>query len=368
MRILIVIPGAGVGGIATGLLGILKSFDPSRHRFIIVASHSGGARKLFRRNRFKYIVLPPRGRVGFLRSLILREKIQLVQSCDSATEGALAARQLNLPHIWYVGGNIEQAFKGPNQRSLRSFKVMMSSLSDKIVVQSRALARDVFPNLLKRQIQVIPWGVEPGTGPCKVFRKAYPSIGMVANFYPAKRHMDFLSAASMIYRKVPRARFLIAGHTLRHPESVRYKQKILRAIQKRKLNQIVRMTKFAPDQSSKWYQRLNLLIIPSYEGMSQAMLEAGIHSVPVVAANIGGVRDVIRNQKSGLLTPYQNSHKMAEAAVTILMRPQLARRLAKNNRTYILKSLTASSQAKKFDRLYHHELQKQAQQDLNEKR
>ena len=366
-RVLIVIPGAGIGGIATGLLGVLKHLPKRQYQIVVATLQIRSVVKLLRKHGIRCIVLPSKNRLRYLQNFIAREKIQLIQSCDSASEGALVAQQLGLPHIWYVGTNVELAFKAPSKESLKTFRFMIDRLSNKVVVQSRALAKDVFPSLAKDRLCVIPWGVEknasshlPSKGWLKKklgFPNDSPLIAMVGNFYPAKRHLDFVKAASMIYQKVPRARFLIAGNTVGNSSSAyrtstQYRKQIVNSVRQLKLQKVLVMTNFSYDARQSWYGGLNLLVVPSYEGMSQAMLEAGISGVPIVAADAGGVREVIQSGRSGLLVPYKNSKKIAEAAIKILSHEKLNRKLSKNIRHHILSKLTSSEQAKKFDRLF----------------
>ncbi len=366
-RVLIVIPGAGIGGIATGLLGVLKHLPKRQYQIVVATLQMRSVVKLLRKHGIRCIVLPSKNRLRYLQNFIAREKIQLIQSCDSASEGAFVAQQLGLPHIWYVGTNVELAFKAPSKESLKAFRFMIDRLSNKVVVQSRALAKDVFPSLAKDRLCVIPWGVEKNTssrlhskGWLKKklgFRNDSPLIAMVGNFYPAKRHLDFIKAASMIYQKVPRARFLIAGNTVGNSSSAyrtsaQYRKRIVNSVRQLKLQKVLVMTNFSYDARQSWYGGLNLLVVPSYEGMSQAMLEAGINRVPIVAANIGGVRDVIQNGRSGLLVPYRNPEKIAKAVIEILNDQKLKNRLGKNIHHRIVTKFSARKHARKFDRLY----------------
>lgn len=75
--------------------------------------------------------------------------------------------------------------------------------------------------------------------------------------------------------------------------------------------------------------RATLLALPSLEdNCPMTVLEAAAAGVPVVAANVGGVPDLIEDGKNGLLFDPQNAAEMPEAAEKILTQPEFARALA----------------------------------------
>jgi glycosyltransferase involved in cell wall biosynthesis len=72
-----------------------------------------------------------------------------------------------------------------------------------------------------------------------------------------------------------------------------------------------------------------LLALPSLEdNCPMAVLEAAATGVPVIAARVGGVPDLIEDGKNGLLFDPQNAAKMLASAEQILSQPEFARALA----------------------------------------
>ena len=366
-RILNVFPGAGVGGVTTGLLGILRHLDQTQYQTTVVASNQSPAVKLFRKCGISCFVLPMKHRVEYLKRLIQQEGIQLVQSCDSATEGARAAYQMGVPHAWYIAGKLEATFSGLSRQSLEIFQAMIDHLSHAVVVPSKALAREVFPNLPPAKLHIIPWGVEINSQ-TRVHSRGWlkkqlriperaPLIAMVGNFYPAKRHFDFLRAAALIHRALPRARFLIAGNCIGNSRSTsqastRYHARVIDQIERLSLHQAITIAHFSTTERDAWYSEFDLLLVSSYDSMSQALLEAGACGVPLVAADTGGNPEVIQNGRSGLLVPYRGYREMAQAALQILRNPNLAKRLGQAARKRILSKFTVAQQAKRFEHFY----------------
>jgi len=67
---------------------------------------------------------------------------------------------------------------------------------------------------------------------------------------------------------------------------------------------------------------------PSYEGLSsQVLVEALNFMTPVVASNVGGIPDVIRDGETGLLVPEKDPAALAGAVVRLPRDRVLAERL-----------------------------------------
>jgi glycogen(starch) synthase len=81
------------------------------------------------------------------------------------------------------------------------------------------------------------------------------------------------------------------------------------------------------------YRSADLAVIPSlYEPFGLVTLEAMASGTPVVAADTGGLREIVEHDVSGLLFPPGDTHGLAAAAVRILRDPALGARLAREAR------------------------------------
>ncbi len=73
----------------------------------------------------------------------------------------------------------------------------------------------------------------------------------------------------------------------------------------------------------------SVFVLPSLgEGLGIVLLEAQALGVPVIGTNVGGIPDVIRHEKTGLLIPPSDPKAIAEAIIRILSDRALADRLA----------------------------------------
>lgn len=66
------------------------------------------------------------------------------------------------------------------------------------------------------------------------------------------------------------------------------------------------------------YEAIDALVLPSHtEGLPRVLLEAGATRRPVVATNVGGVSEVVVNDKTGLLCPPRNPEQLAAGFDTL---------------------------------------------------
>ena len=81
------------------------------------------------------------------------------------------------------------------------------------------------------------------------------------------------------------------------------------------------------------YEQSSLFVLPSKdvasdpanEGLGLALIEASMHSKPLVGTLHGGIPEVVRHGENGLLVPPGDPSALAGAVVTILTDPERAR-------------------------------------------
>lgn len=73
----------------------------------------------------------------------------------------------------------------------------------------------------------------------------------------------------------------------------------------------------------------NVFVVNSYhDGLPNTLLEAAACGVPIVATNVGGMMDIIENEKNGLLVPPGAPQKLSEAISRLLVDKELCIKLS----------------------------------------
>lgn len=135
----------------------------------------------------------------------------------------------------------------------------------------------------------------------------------------------FIEAAKLVLEKIPQVQFIIAGEG--------EKKKDLMALAK-KLNledKIRFLGKVTEEEKVRLYQRAWVFINPSLiEGWGITTIEANACGVPVIASDVAGLRDSVRNPHTGLLLSYGKSHLFAEKICQLISDKKLRLKISQN--------------------------------------
>lgn len=147
-------------------------------------------------------------------------------------------------------------------------------------------------------------------------------IGVVAALRNWKGHTYLLDALAMLAGHAARPRLLVIGDG---PQ----RANLERRARDMALADRVRFVGFQSDPEA-WLAALDVFVLPSYgdEGVSQAAMQAMACALPVVVTDVGGMRDAVTHEETGLMVPARDANALAAAIARVLDDPALARRLA----------------------------------------
>ena len=85
------------------------------------------------------------------------------------------------------------------------------------------------------------------------------------------------------------------------------------------------------------YRSANIVILPSFgEGIPTVLLEAGASGRAIIASDVPGCRDVVRDGETGLLIPPKDSAMLAKALYQLASNPSLRAKLSTAGRAQVL--------------------------------
>ena len=96
-----------------------------------------------------------------------------------------------------------------------------------------------------------------------------------------------------------------------------------------------------------------VLVLPSrIESVPQSILEAFYLKIPVIATNVGGVHELVSNNKTGLLVTPNNSKELLENINYLLNDIDLCNRLTNNAHEFVMKNFSWEVLLPKYIKLY----------------
>jgi len=95
------------------------------------------------------------------------------------------------------------------------------------------------------------------------------------------------------------------------------------------------------DDAMKIIKSSQVVVVPSrMESLPTTVKEAFYLNVPVVATNVGGIPELIKDNETGILIPSENPDKLAAAVNELLSDKQKAKRLSNNGNKFVKSNMT----------------------------
>ena len=243
--------------------------------------------------------------------------------------GGIAARLRGIPSI--LTRRVDNPERGPIGLKYRLFdRVITISRAislvlldagiprEKIVCVHSAADRRLFRPECDRQWFDIAFGTQPGD---KI-------IGVLAQFIERKGHRFLIEALPAITKKHPQVRVIFFGQGP-------LRDSLETLVRDRRLDNIVQFAGFRED-IARVLPCLNMLVHPATaEGLGVSLLQAASCGIPVVASNVGGIPEIIIDRETGLLVPPEDSDALYNAIISLLEKPERAKKLGRAARQLV---------------------------------
>ena len=185
--------------------------------------------------------------------------------------------------------------------------------SNHIITVSKSLRREMLKRGYDRQkVTCIPNGVAEQT-PIDAYHKINEenwTLGMVALIRPRKGIEVLLEAMYRVKQNVTNVKLDVVGPF----ESKEYEADVMQLVRKMQLEDMVQFHGFTREVPAAM-RKLDAMILPSLfgEGMPMVVLEALALGVPVIATEVEGTPEVVRDGVEGLLAKPRDPISLANA-------------------------------------------------------
>lgn len=173
-------------------------------------------------------------------------------------------------------------------------------------------------------------------------------FGTMARFVPVKGLHLILEAFAQLLAKTPEPasyRLVLVGDG---PERSRLEE----LTAKLNLSEYVRFPGFRQDIPTCLHAFDTFVHSSLYEGMGYTIIEAMAAEVPVVASNVGGVKELVFAEQNGLLVSPNSVPELVQAMERLAADPQLRARLAEAALHKVEETFTISQMARQTLELY----------------
>lgn len=333
MIVLQVLPELKSGGVERGTVDLAKYLLQHRHGSIVVSAGGALVNDLTAAG-VKHFTLPVHRKsplsiarsVKALSRIVREEKVDVIHA-RSRVPAIVAYFVSKRTHVPFV-----TTCHGFYKRHLLSYVMGWGKI---VIVASHIIGRRMRDDfgVAFEKLRLIPRGVDLGEF---AQRAAAPDpkqdpivIGLVGRLTPIKGHPLFLKAMARVVRVFPNAKAQIIGDS----PKPQYKEELQSLVRRLGLGRNVDFLGTRYDIADL-LGKMSVLAVPSVgeEAFGRVAIEAGAVGVPVVAARIGGLVDVIEDGQTGLLVPPDDPLALADAIIRLISDRQLSERLTANFR------------------------------------
>jgi glycosyltransferase involved in cell wall biosynthesis len=289
---------------------------------------------------------------GGMLGSIIRDNADIVHSHHygyyPATAGLLAAKIKKVPHVF------GPYYHPPIYGLKRSIMAKTYHITQGLPLLR--LSDKVLPHTNFEKQMLIKSGAKSEN------MELLPNIVDTNKFRPqGKKTKTVVFVSSLISEKGAEIAMKIAEETTASRNDVNFvfigsknEKQLLPTIEKLSKNRRIRFFSNLPlNDLIKWYQKSLVIFLPSrYEAFAKVLAEAQSCGAAVVATKVGGIPEVVKDGKTGILVDYGNWAEMKDKIEYLADNPAKAVAMGKNGRKNVVKNFDINVVGGKLIKIY----------------
>jgi len=279
-------------------------------------------------------------------------------SLPQGLTGIICKKILGVSCITTVHGSDVHGLQSPMLKALNRVVIKNSNIC---TANSKTSAKMVSDIAGRKDTQVVPMGVDTNlfsrSIKVDVIKKKYGIDGdvllFVGRLIRVKGVYYLIKALPEVLKQHPKTKLLIVGSGSEKGRLIQLCSEL--AI----INRVVFINEVLQEDLIPLYSMANILVLPSIidvtgetEGLGVVLLEAMACRVPVIGSDVGGIRDIIIDGETGLLSKQKNSDSLAEKIIQLLSDKQLRKKVIKNGFKLVKEKFTWEAISDGFLNIY----------------
>lgn len=240
--------------------------------------------------------------------------------------GRLAQPKKLFISIW--GSDVFE-FPKKSRMNKRLFQWILKG-ADRLFSTSRVMAKEI-GNYSTKEVTVIPFGIDPNRFKKKVVKKPSEifTVGTIKSLEEVYGIDRLIRSFALFYASFPQSECRIYGKGSKESE-------LKRLVEDLQLQGIVKFMGYIDhDRVPEVLSEMDVFCVLSRsESFGVAVIEASACEIPVIATKVGGLPEVVVDQKTGFLVD-QNEIEIAEKLQLLASNPSLREELGENGRSFV---------------------------------
>lgn len=292
------------------------------------------------------------GEVSVIRKLIRDANIQVVQINGLVNpHAAIAANFEHVPVVWQILDTF------PPMLLRRLMMLLVSRLASVVMCTGKKVAQEhpgAMDNPERLQVFFPPVNLEIFKPDVSVrervrqelgFCKGEVVVGNVSNINRMKGHIWFIRAAAILRKNFPNTRFVLLGAI--GEAHMQHAEQLWKEAENLGLNLGTDLIVLDPNhrvaELAQSFDVFWMMPEPNSEGVPTVIEEAMALGLPVVAADVGSISEIVTDGVTGFVVPVQNPSALAEATEGLLNDPKLRESFSVQARQFALENFSAQS-------------------------
>ncbi len=355
-RILFFIESGGPGGAERVVLSLVKGFQDRGYEILVATFRTGWFTDQLKKDSIEHILIESRNKYDLtlpfrISSLLKERKIDLLHShlFDANFYGALGAKLAGVSHVATEHGDVHHI------QTKRFFQLKLAAirlLASKVTAVSQYTKDKLSHVGFKEGSTVCIYNPVPSFN--QVSSSLRQKLGInestwvwlhAANFRPVKDQSTLLQAFSLACTQNTNQLLLLAGDG---PENHKLRD-LVSALQ---LGEKVLFLGFREDLPELLHAADGFVLSSLSEAMPMSLLEAASAGLFIVSTDVGGIKEVITNNQTGLLVPPKSPEALSHALLYPLTHKEEAAIMSKAAQQYILKHFSKEIILSQYEKLY----------------
>ena len=338
------------GGSQTVLYNIAVNLDRSRFRPFVISLFKDGVvgpelRELDIAADCLEVSRPfsPRSLLRFVREIsrrVEKHEISIAHSLLTASGiyGGLVAGRMKINSVLNIHAPL---CKGRR----RGVEALSRRLNQLLIAGNRITESELSRTFDKERIRLIYNGIDPEPeADLRSFGEKPIRITTVANFFPQKDHMTLLRAFELVSERYESRLTIVASG------ENELKKRVVDFLNERNMTNVELTESRDPHLYSK---QTDIFALSSFsEGLPVSVTEAMSAGLPVVASDVGAMREIVDCGRDGLLVPAQSVSHLAEALLSIIEKRELREEISRNARKKVESKFALTKMATEYESLY----------------
>jgi glycosyltransferase involved in cell wall biosynthesis len=293
--------------------------------------------------------------VAILKNIIKHFKPDVLHAHYATSYGLVGA--LSGFHPFIISSWGTDVMKFPNKNFVAKSILKYNFKNADVLCATSNTIKEYIAQVTAKEVSVVPFGINTEIFKPEKSESLFESdkfvLGSIKPLETLYNIDVLINSFAVLRNKHGNLKLLIVGEGAAEPE-------LKALVEKLGLTADVKFTGRVPfNEISNYYNMIDVLVnISEYESFGVSVIEAMACEKPVVVTNVGGLKEIVKDDSVGLKVEVGNVEETAAAIEKLVSDKELYKQIALNSRTHVVENYDWQVNLKQMIRIYNDVLNK----------